>query len=142
VAPEAAPRTGVHIVATVSTRTQPFTEATIVNLGEGGIGLRIDGHDDMARLMLSAGEEVDFRFALPETGEILHTTGRVVWTTVHACGIRFSYIPDDERLALEPWMTACVEAVPGGALRASAGGVRVAVGGGAICRTAERKRPE
>ena len=91
-------REPVHIVATVSTRTQPFTEATIVNLSEGGIGLRIDGHDDRARRMLSAGEEVDLRYALPETGEILHTTG-VVWTTVHARGIRFSYIPDDERLS-------------------------------------------
>jgi Tfp pilus assembly protein PilZ len=63
----------------------------------------------MARVTLSAGEEVDLRFALPDTHEILHTTGKVVWTTVHACGIRFSYIPDDERLALELWMTACVE---------------------------------
>ena len=63
----------------------------------------------MVRVALSAGEEVDLRFALPDTHEVLHTTGTVVWTTVPACGIRFSYIPDDERLALELWMTACVE---------------------------------
>jgi DNA-binding NarL/FixJ family response regulator len=102
-------REPVRITATVSTRTQPFTEATIVNLSEGGIGLQTDAHDDMARVALSAGEEIDLRFALPDTHAILHTTGKVVWTTVHACGIRFRYIPDDERLALELWMTACVE---------------------------------
>lgn len=102
-------REPVEIVATVSSRTQPFAEATIVNLSEGGIGLRTEPHLDMARVVLSAGEEVDVRFALPGTGEILHTTGRAVWTTVRACGIRFSYIPEDERLVLEQWITACVE---------------------------------
>jgi CheY-like chemotaxis protein len=102
-------REPVNIVASLCTRTQPFTEATVVNLSEGGVGLQIDPHDDMAGVALGAGDEVDLRFALPETKEILHTTGRVVWTTTHACGIRFSYIPDDERQALEQWLTACVE---------------------------------
>lgn len=91
----------------------------------------------MARVMVSAGEELDLRFALPETGEVLHPTGRVVWTTVHACGVRFSYIPDDERLALEPWMTACVER----SLAELCERMR-AVCVGAICRTAKEKRPE
>ncbi len=99
----------VNIVATVSSRTQPFAEATIMNLSEGGIGLQTDAHDDMSRVALTAGEETDVRFMLPRTGEILHTTGRVVWTTVRSCGIRFTYIPEDERLALEQWMTTCVE---------------------------------
>jgi hypothetical protein len=81
----------------------------VVNLSEGGIVLRIDGRDDMARVMLSAVEEVDLRFALPETGEILHTTGWVVRTTVPRLRHPVSYTPDGERLALEQWMTACVE---------------------------------
>jgi hypothetical protein len=102
-------REPVHIVATVSTRTQPCTEATVVNLSEGGIGLRIDPQKDMARVAMRAGEEVDLCFALPGNGEILHTTGRVVLTTAHSYGIRFSYVPEDERLALEQWMTACIE---------------------------------
>ena len=102
-------REPVRIEAMVSTRTRPFAEATIVNLSEGGVGLQIDAHDDMAPVALSAGEEIDLRFALPRSGEILHTAGRVVWATARACGIRFHYIPDDERLALEQWMTACVE---------------------------------
>jgi len=33
----------------------------------------------------------------------------VVWRTVQSCGVRFNYIPEDERLALEQWLTGCVE---------------------------------
>jgi CheY-like chemotaxis protein len=102
-------REPVNIVAWLSTRTRPFTEATVVNLSEGGLGLQTVPHDDMGRVTVSAGDEVDLRFALPETEQILHTTGRVVWTTTGACGILFSYIPDDERMVLEQWTTACVE---------------------------------
>ena len=102
-------REPVRILATVSTRTQPFTEAIIVNLSEGGMGLQTDAQNEMVRVVLTAGEEVDVRFALPGGGEILHTTGRVVWTTQHSCGVQFKYIPDDERLVLEEWMTECVE---------------------------------
>lgn len=102
-------REPVNLVATVSTRTQPFTKLTVINLSEGGIALRNDADDGVAERMLDAGDEVDLRFALPETGEILHPTGRVVWTTASSCGIRFIYIPDDERGTLEQWMTGCVE---------------------------------
>ncbi|MGD1078083.1 MAG: response regulator [Candidatus Sulfotelmatobacter sp.] len=102
-------REKVDIVASLSTRMEPFTEATVVNLSEGGMGLRTDSHHEMMGVTLSPGEEVDLRFALPETDSILHTTGRVVWTTTQACGIRFSYVPDDERAVLEQWLTACVE---------------------------------
>lgn len=102
-------REPVHILATVSTRTQPFTEAVILNLSEGGIGLHTSPGNDMAGVTPNAGEEVDIRFALPRGGEILHTTGTVVWTTRHSCGVKFSYIPEDERLVLEQWITECVE---------------------------------
>ena len=60
-------------------------------------------------MSLSAGDEIHLRFSLPQGGQMLHTTGTVVWRTAQACGVRFSYIPDDERLALEQWLTACVE---------------------------------
>ena len=102
-------REPVRILATVSTRTQPFTEAIIVNLSEGGMGLETGPLGDMARVALSAGEEMDIRFALPGGGETLHTTARVVWTARHSWGVKFSYVPEDERLVLEQWMTACVE---------------------------------
>ncbi len=102
-------RETVNTVALISTRTQTFREVMLVNLSEGGVGLQIDPDIDDERVGLSAGEEVSLRFALPVSGETLHTTGRVVWTTARAAGIRFSYIPEDERSALEQWMTGCVE---------------------------------
>jgi hypothetical protein len=63
----------------------------------------------MARVALSAGEEVEIRFALPGGGAILHTTARVVWAALHSGGVRFSYVPEDERLVLEQRMTASVQ---------------------------------
>ena len=102
-------REPVHIVATVSTRTQPYAEATIVNLSEGGAGLHLDPIADTIGASLAVGEEVDLRFTLPETEETLHPTGMVVWSAAGNCGIRFTSIPDCERSILEHWLTACVE---------------------------------
>lgn len=102
-------REPVVILASVSTRTQPLGEATVVNLSEGGAKLRTSAHDFVAGVSLSAGEDVDLRFALPESGEMLGISGTVVWTTVDACGVRFRYIPDSQRTALQQWLTGCVE---------------------------------
>ncbi len=57
-------REQVEILASVSTRTQPLAEATVVNLSEGGAGLV--AQDSVALASLSAGDAVDLRFALPE----------------------------------------------------------------------------
>jgi len=100
-------RESVEIIATVSTRSQSYSEATIVNLSEGGVGLKMGSN--IPASSLRAGEEINLRFSLPEDGQMLHTTGTVVWRTAQGCGVRFNYIPDDERLALELWLTGCVE---------------------------------
>lgn len=50
----------VRILATVSTPMQPFTEAIIVNLSEGGLGLQTDPGNDFARLVLNAGGKETF----------------------------------------------------------------------------------
>lgn len=100
-------REQVEILASVSTRTQPLAEATVVNLSEGGAGLV--AQDSVALASLSAGDEVDLRFALPETGEMLNVAGTVVWTSAQSCGVRFRHIPEDQRLSLEQWLTVCVE---------------------------------
>jgi len=101
-------REPVSIVASVSTRTQPFAEATIVNLSEGGLGLRTSD-DDRIGAPLGVTEEVDLRFVLPGTDEMLQISGTVVWSTSIQCGIKFGYVPEPERLALESWLTVCVE---------------------------------
>jgi response regulator RpfG family c-di-GMP phosphodiesterase len=102
-------RESVEILASLSTRLQPFAEVTVVNLSEGGVGLVTGPQDSVASTLLSAGDEVDLRFALPETGDMLDVAGTVVWKTVKGCGVRFRHIPEDQRLALEQWMTVCVE---------------------------------
>ena len=102
-------REPVVILASVSSRTLPIGEATVVNLSEGGVKLRTGAQDFVSGVSLSAGEEVELRFALPESGEMLDMAGTVVWTTVDACGVRFRYIPESQRAALQQWLTACVE---------------------------------
>lgn len=106
-------REPVNIAAAVSTRIQSYAEAMIVNLSEGGVGLSTacgQAFDrEVASAYLSVAEEVDLRFGLPGTDNVLLATGTVIWTTATHCGIRFTHIPDAGRLALEQWLTACVE---------------------------------
>jgi DNA-binding NarL/FixJ family response regulator len=103
-------REPVNIVASSSTRTQPFAEVTIANLGEGGARAKLACDSGAVVANLSVGAEVNLRFALPETNDMLQCTGMVVWTSPDGdAGIRFSYIPDRERVALEQWLTVCVE---------------------------------
>jgi ActR/RegA family two-component response regulator len=102
-------RERVNILAAVSTRMQPAAAAMVVNVSEGGVGLRLGADDGMAGASLSAGEDIDLRFALPESNEMLQASGTVVWTTPGYAGIHFTYVPEPGRLLLEHWLTACVE---------------------------------
>lgn len=97
------------MLASVSTRNHPYAEVTVVNLSEGGAGVRLRANGSMEGAYLSVSEEVDLRFTLPGIGATMHTTGTVLWTTVDAAGIRFTEIPESERSLLESWLTACVE---------------------------------
>lgn len=101
-------REAVQIPAAVSTRTQLHGEATIVNLSEAGAGLKLESANRLTASW-SAGEEVELRFSLSGADEPLHATGRVIWKTGTHCGIRFSYIPENERSLLCDWLTDCVE---------------------------------
>jgi len=102
-------REPVNIPATASTRTWPCLEVMVANVSEGGAGIRLRVDRSTGEPRLNVGEELDLCFALPEGGETLHATGRVMWTTAERAGIQFSFIPESERLALESWLTACVE---------------------------------
>ncbi|HXJ87422.1 MAG TPA: PilZ domain-containing protein [Candidatus Binatia bacterium] len=102
-------REAVVVLASVSTRTQAFGEATVVNVSEGGVKLRTSAHDFVAGVSLSAADELNLRFVLPGTEQMLDVPGTVVWATADACGVRFGYIPDTQRAALQEWLTACVE---------------------------------
>jgi CheY-like chemotaxis protein len=97
------------VLASVSTRTQPLGQATVINVSEGGIKLRTSAHDFVAGVSLSASDELNIRFVLPGTEHMLDLAGTVVWATSDACGVRFGYVPDTQRTALQEWLTACVE---------------------------------
>jgi CheY-like chemotaxis protein len=102
-------REPISLTVSVGTRTQPNAEAMIVNLSEGGAGLRISGGGEMPGVYVSTGDEVDLRFMLPGTDGMFHVAGIVMWKTASHCGIRFCYVPDGERQVLERWLTDCVE---------------------------------
>ena len=102
-------REPVEILAAVRTHSQPCAEALIVNLSEGGVGLETGPQDFVEGVSVSAGEEIELRFALPETGEMVDVAGTVIWTTAEGCGVRFRYVPEKQRLVLEQWLTECVE---------------------------------
>jgi len=103
-------REPVEIAASVATRTIPLANATILNLSEGGAGLRMNWQPGVAGARLSVGEQINLNFLLPGTNETFHGVGMVVWTDADGdAGVQFHFIPDSERLQLERWLTACVE---------------------------------
>ncbi len=107
-------RETVSIAASISTHAHPLFEATVVNLSEGGAAVEINPKAFLAGTIPSVADEINLRFALPgskqgESEEILDVTGRVVWSTVWKFGVKFTYIPDAQRAALEHWLTECVE---------------------------------
>lgn len=102
-------REPVEILASMSTRRAPVVETMVINLSEGGLGLRTSVPGFLAGVSPNAGEDVELRFVLPGTDDMLDVTGTVVWTTGDACGVRFRYIPDSQRALLEQWLTECVE---------------------------------
>jgi ActR/RegA family two-component response regulator len=103
-------REGVKIPASVSGRSLPLAHAVILNLGEGGVGLRMNTHAGLAGVRLSVGDQVNLNFALPGTTDLVHGSGLVVWANaVGDAGVEFDFVPDAERLQLEQWLTRCLE---------------------------------
>jgi len=102
-------REKVNVPGTIRRRMQSSAEVMIVNVSEGGVGLKLSSDHGTAGALLSTAEEIDLQFAPPGAREMLRATGTVVWTTPGYVGIRFTYIPGQGRLLLEHWLTACVE---------------------------------
>jgi len=102
-------REPVKILASVRTRSHQAGEAMIVNISEGGIGMRTSAQSFVMGVEVSAGEEVGLRFALPDCDGVFDATGTVTWKTAEGCGVKFRYIPEAQRGALEQWLTECVE---------------------------------
>ncbi len=102
-------REPVSVAASVSTRNRPYTDVTMVNVSEGGVGIKLQRGDGGVRADLTAGEELALYFALPESPATLCASGTVAWTTAEHAGIHFTAMPEGDRVLLESWLTDCVE---------------------------------
>jgi CheY-like chemotaxis protein len=103
-------RAPVEISATLGMRNIPAISATILNLGEGGAGLRVRAGHGLSELPLGVGESVALGFLLPGGGEPLRVMGRIVWSTAAGdAGIQFTWMPDGERMRLESFLTQALE---------------------------------
>jgi len=102
-------RETVEILASLCSRNQPLSDVMVVNISEGGVGLKISVPNLVEGRPPGVGEDVGLRFVLPGTDQILEVTGTVMWRTPDTCGVRFRYIPEAQRAALEQWLTECVE---------------------------------
>jgi len=82
----------------------------MVNLGEGGAGLRLKGHQTLSATDLPVGDSVRLSFRLPGTSELLHALGRIMWSTPHGdIGLQFTWMPNADRTQLDGWLTRGLE---------------------------------
>jgi CheY-like chemotaxis protein len=99
-------RAPVTLAATLNVREWANLPATIVNLGEGGAGLRLASAEENPSIRPMAGDFVSLAFALPSMDASFEIMGRVVWSTAAGdLGIQFAWIADAEREKLEAWLT-------------------------------------
>jgi len=75
-------------------------EARISDLSIGGLALQ-------CTRPLQANQQVMANFSLPHTSQLIHITGCVVNANSSGrAGVRFSFVPDEERIVLENWLAA------------------------------------
>lgn len=75
-------------------------EARISDLSIGGLALQ-------CTRPLQGNQQVMANFSLPRTNQLIHVTGCVVnANSTGRAGVRFSFVPDDERVLLENWLAA------------------------------------
>jgi len=98
-------REPVRIATTLHTRSVPLLGALVVNLGSEGAGLKLNMTGCKASARLSAGDELDLSFMSPGSGSVIHASGVVVWVNPNGdAGVKFQYIPADEKRKLEQWL--------------------------------------
>jgi len=103
-------RAPVELDACLSMRNVPGVRATIVNLGEGGAGLRLKAHQDLSATDLQVGDSVRLSFRLPGASDSLQVLGRITWSTGHGdIGLQFTWMPNADRTQLDGWLTRCLE---------------------------------
>jgi len=75
-----------------------FIPITVVNIGEGGVGLNTGEH-------LVKGDVLSFPLLLPGTERPIHIEGRVLWVRQYgAVGCEFTNISQADRARLKAWL--------------------------------------
>jgi len=92
-------RAGIDLPVTIKNSKGEQLEARIVNLSSGG--MCVTGIENP----LQCAGELDLRFPLPDTEEMVHTKARVAWADVQKkAGLRFINFPVHAQLALDRWL--------------------------------------
>jgi ActR/RegA family two-component response regulator len=101
-------REPVQAGASLSGKNMPLAHVTILNIGEGGVGLRVNRTG--SKPLVSAGDPVELNFLLPETTHVIHASGVVAWASPDGnFGVHFRYIPEVERRGFERWLSDRLE---------------------------------
>lgn len=92
-------RKGLNTPADISFAAQDSASVTLMDLSEGGVGLR-------APLPISPSCKVYFQFFLPGADGVIRLSGEVVWQKSGRAGIRFVSVPQASQRALKTWLQA------------------------------------
>jgi len=93
-----AARVTVDIPVTARVSGVGILEARISDLSVGGLALQ-------CRQPLQMDREVSLMFSLPGTSGVVRITGKIVnGNATGRAGVRFSFVPEEERILLEDWL--------------------------------------
>jgi CheY-like chemotaxis protein len=103
-------RETTDIPASFSSKNVGLATGTIVNLSEGGAGLKINGKANLIMARMAAGDEIELNFTLPDSEHSIRACGRIVWRDREAdFGVRFQFFPGVDRTRLEQWLAERLE---------------------------------
>jgi DNA-binding NtrC family response regulator len=92
-------RAGIDLPVAIKNNKGEQLEARIINLSSGG--MCVTGIDNP----LQCSGELDIRFPLPETEEMVETKARVAWADVQKkAGLRFINFPMHAQITLDRWL--------------------------------------
>jgi CheY-like chemotaxis protein len=103
-------RQATEIPASFSSKNVGLATGTMVNLSEGGAGLKIKGEARLIMARMAAGDEIELNFTLPDTEHSIHVCGRIAWRNREAdFGVQFQFFPGVDRTRLEQWLSTRLE---------------------------------
>ena len=92
-------RAGIDLPVTIKNTKGLELQARVINLSSGG--MCVSGIENP----LQCSGELELRFPLPETNDIVETKARVAWADVQKkAGLRFIHFPVESQLALDRWL--------------------------------------